>query len=429
MTLLSSSFSRRSILIHLLALVPALLFSQITIRERVELKPQTQSKVAGAAQVTSTSLRFVFRSEYAVFLRMYINGLDAYGTGEAELTVPDAPYGTYSFNLQLRVAELWDPFTGSAVTFDIYIGDSLARHDEGRITGGLYTIFGIWHPPNFVYVPPVRIKIELASSTLAPLGDNDNKLNPNYRKEGPDKRRYIIDWSKVGSTGVTVRVNELNGNPVSNYPITMTAFGVDLSGGHDHISNRPSGLFVTTEHDTVDRLWGETNEEGKITCTYLSSGIGGRDSIAAWGYDYDKDTASAIVFLKVKDLEELEPGDHYVLTGAFGDAGVSSRHRTNHYGTSNLLKNLKALSDSVFADSGYALKINDMSLIFGGPFDIANNWDTPHRTHREGVSADIDELYSNGVAIDQEYFERMVTSRPFSGTFLDEKTHFHVTFH
>lgn len=393
------------------------------------MKPQTRFKVAGATQVASTSLRFVFRSEYAVFLRMYINGLPAYGTGEAELTLPDAPHRIYSVNLQLRVAELANPIVGSAVTFDIYIGDSLARHDEGRITGGWYDIFGLWFPGRFVYMPPVRIKIELAPSTLAPIGDSDNKLNPNYRKEGPDKRQYIIDWSKVESTGVTVRVNELNGNPVSNYRITMTAFGVDLSGGHDHIPDRPWGLFVSTEHDTVDYFWGETDGEGKVTCTYLSSGIGGKDSIAAWGYDSEKDTASAIVLLKVKGLEELGAGNHYKLIGAYGTGSVVSQHRINHYGTAKLVSKLKSLADSVYSAKKYRIRINDMSLPSGGPFDIANNWDTPHQTHREGVSADIDELYSNGEAIDQDYFERMVTSRPFSGTFFDEKTHFHVTFH
>ncbi len=357
--------------------------------------------------------------------------LAAYGTGEAVLTLPDAPYGTYWFNLQLRVAELRNPIVGSAVTFDIYIGETLASHEEGRITGGWYDIFGLWFPRDFVYVPPVKIKIELASSTLTPLGDNHNKLNPNYRKEGPDKREYIIDWSKVRKTGATVRVNDLSGNPVPNYPITMTAFGVDLSGGHDHIPERPWGLFVTADHDTVDFLWGETDGEGKVTCTYLSSGIGGKDSIAAWGYDYEKDTASAIVSLKVKGLEELGAGDHYKLIGAYGTDDVTSEHRINHCGTTTLVSKLKALADSVYNDKKYFIRINDMSLSSGGPFDILNNWDTPHQYHREGVSADIDNEVETAdgtrKAISSTQFTtwlKKVVDDPKAGY---EGDHFHVT--
>jgi hypothetical protein len=357
--------------------------------------------------------------------------LAAYGTGEAVLTLPDAPYGTYWFNLQLRVAELWNPIVGSAVTFDIYIGETLASHEEGRITGGWYDIFGLWFPGDFVYVPPVKIKIELASSTLTPLGDNDNKLNPNYREEGPDKRKYIIDWSKVKKTGVTVRVNDLSGNPVPNYPITMTAFGVDLSGGHDHIPDRPWGLFVTTEHDTVNFLWGETDNEGKITCTYLSSGIGGKDSIAAWGYDYDKDTASAIVFLKVKDLEELKPATNYELTGAFGDPGVRSEHRSNHYGTSVLVGKLKELADSVYTNTQDKLRFNDMSLMNGGPFDIWNNWDTPHQTHRNGISVDLDDYVRSKAgelrAISKEEVLEWMKTIVNQPDIIPEGDHYHIT--
>jgi len=90
------------------------------------------------------------------------------------------------------------------------------------------------------------------------------------------------------------------------------------------------------------------------------------------------------------DLELMTEGDHYDLVGAYGESGVTSQHRVNHYGTSRLIEKLKALADSVHADSSYVLRINDISLQHGGPFDILNKWDTPHETHREGRSADVD---------------------------------------
>jgi hypothetical protein len=35
------------------------------------------------------------------------------------------------------------------------------------------------------------------------------------------------------------------------------------------------------------------------------------------------------------------------------------------------------------------LRINDMSLQYGGLFDANNNWNIPHREHRKGINADI----------------------------------------
>jgi murein endopeptidase len=35
------------------------------------------------------------------------------------------------------------------------------------------------------------------------------------------------------------------------------------------------------------------------------------------------------------------------------------------------------------------LFINDMSLPYGGLFDVNGDWKTPHKTHRIGKSADI----------------------------------------
>ena len=72
-----------------------------------------------------------------------------------------------------------------------------------------------------------------------------------------------------------------------------------------------------------------------------------------------------------------------------------------------------------------------MSLVNGGPFDIENNWNTPHQTHRQGVSADI----SNHVLLLRGHLFRMsedqlkvwlryVVSKPNIGI---ESTHFHVT--
>ena len=39
--------------------------------------------------------------------------------------------------------------------------------------------------------------------------------------------------------------------------------------------------------------------------------------------------------------------------------------------------------------TGDKLRLNDFSLVWGGLFDINNNWSTDHKSHRFGQDADI----------------------------------------
>jgi len=272
----------------------------------------------------------------------------------------------------------------------------------------------------------VIINVEVADKELEPLGSSDNKTNPNYNEDGPDKRTKIIDFSKVEKTTVTTKVTDNKNNPIPNYPFTIQALLHPNSGGHDHSANRPMGRFITPAGDTLTSFEGTTDENGNAMFTYLSSGIGGIDSLFVRGKT-EEDTATAAIVLKIADFQLLDDGEHYDLTGAFGEPGVSSRHTVNHYGTANLVSKLKALADSVHADSSFVLRINDMSLKFGGPFDINNDWDTPHITHREGVSADVDDVDANGKTIRKKYLERWLKKPFLKGSLIDETNHFHVT--
>ena len=278
--------------------------------------------------------------------------------------------------------------------------------------------------------PASKMKVAAAASTLTPLGDADNISNPNFDENGPDKRRKIINWGKRDTTRVTVTVTDNNDKPVPRYPFTLSVFVRPNSGGHDHNTNRPTGKFITSANDTVATFRDSTNNDGKATYTYICSGFGVVDSMFVKGKT-DRDTSSATILLQFPGLQELTDGDHYVLTGAYGDAGVTSQHYKNRYGTSNLIEKPKQLADTVYSLKKYELRINDMSLINGGPFDINNNWDTPHQTHRQGVSADV----SNQVLLANErlfpmtedqlkVWLRLVVKEPNIGK---ELSHFHVT--
>lgn len=239
-----------------------------------------------------------------------------------------------------------------------------------------------------------------------------------------ETRPKVIDFSKVETTTVTVKVVDSEEKPVSAYDFTMRALVRDASGGHDHSEGRPTGRFVTEQHDTLTEVEGKTDTNGQAKYKYLCSGIGGIDSIYVKGQT-PYDTATATIALKFGDFQLMTEGGHYDLVGAYGESGVNSQHRVNHYGTPHLIKQLKALADSLYADSSHVLRLNDMSIQFGGPFDIWNKWDTPHQTHRLGVNGDVSYLNAAGVIIDSTHFEARVND--LDGT-VQKHGHYHVKF-
>ena len=246
----------------------------------------------------------------------------------------------------------------------------------------------------------VKIKVAAADSTMTPLGDDDNTDNPNFNNDGPDKRRKIIDWTKRDTAGVTVTVTDNDNKPVPGYPFTMSAFVRPNTGGHDHDTNRPTGKFISPAKDTVASFQGTTNGEGKATYTYICSGFGGVDSIMVKGRT-ERNTASTTIQVQFSGLIELTSADHYLLIGAHSQ-GASSLHEKNHFGTNILVDKLKELAGAAYTGANCRLRFNDMSLVDGGPFDLRNNWDTPHQSHREGISADVSSvaLGADGTTVD-----------------------------
>jgi len=267
----------------------------------------------------------------------------------------------------------------------------------------------------------VNINILFSDSVLSPLINADNKNNPNYNANGPDKRKKIIDSTKLRKTNLTVYITDVNNNPIENYSFTIKALVRPKSGGHNHNNNRPIGKFITPEKDTISVYNGKTDTSGQAQYIYLCSGFGGVDSIFVQGKT-EKDTSSAILTIKIKELQLLADGDHYNLVGE------TTTHPINHYGTSNLNSILITLADTAYADSTYILQYNDMNLINGGPFDINSNWDTPHQTHREGSNVDMRTWSADqeGRVLDKRYIKKLV--RKFHGKLLDEGNHFHLTF-
>ncbi|MBM3301249.1 MAG: hypothetical protein FJY85_15010, partial [Deltaproteobacteria bacterium] len=103
--------------------------------------------------------------------------------------------------------------------------------------------------------------------------------------------------------------------------------------------------------------------------------------------------------------------------------------------TSKTLSRLRQLADSAYAHSKWVLQYNDISLMYGGPFDVGKtrHWDTPHQTHREGRNVDMRPVSVSDDSIDVEWLEKFITNT-LKGSFREEargiqlKHHFHLGF-
>jgi hypothetical protein len=70
--------------------------------------------------------------------------------------------------------------------------------------------------------------------------------------------------------------------------------------------------------------------------------------------------------------------------------GSTNQHPVNHNGVLSLNQALVAISSEYATRySGDKLQYNDMSLLFGGVFDIEANWHSPHSEHALGLNVDL----------------------------------------
>lgn len=219
---------------------------------------------------------------------------------------------------------------------------------------------------------------------------------------------------KTGSstTTATVIVSTTKPVPPDGCTINLKVEPVENSGGHNHNGNRPKG---TLDHDTII-IPGSTSIVESVK--YTSSEVAGEEKVIA--EVNVKKVGEAIIYVKVTDLYSM-PGGNYRFTGQ------RTAHPDNHYGRYYTVVNTRLLSEKFYKWFIAMLGINDMSLKWGGLFDIGppdgSFWSPPHSSHRKGTSVDIDRqaLGSNGwVRVDRVRIERLC--REYSGRLVPEAT-------
>ena len=260
--------------------------------------------------------------------------------------------------------------------------------------------------------------------------------------------KVSVDPAEVRPTGTggnnttTVKVVATSGGaPEEGVSIVLTREAIEGSGGHNHIGDRPAGLFLNEAGDSVITITKETGVNGQFSVVYESSKFGGEEKIIATAAATPSVSDTDKLLVKVRSLDTLTASAIYELVGAPDNhtgtndpcrtaESLKSLHNQNHFGTGALIsvvQNIAASFDSLHP--GIRLRINDMSLKSGGLFDIDNKWRTPHREHKLGKNADIGfegiDTTNSCVSINRRDLARLIRNYTQLDP-LSEGNHYHV---
>jgi hypothetical protein len=197
---------------------------------------------------------------------------------------------------------------------------------------------------------------------------------------------------------------------------------IENAGGHNHHSStrpvgklEPAGLTFYNGVDPVRVVYESPEISGDVTWRATATSECGILSV------------TRIIRVQMIGLVALPGSENYSLIGSYGQPGVNSMHSSNHWVTpamSHFISNVASDFKKIFPDSE-GLKINDGSLIWGGLFDISNDWRRPHSSHRRGNDIDLDDLSQTELIELQAIIEANADGQVF---FLNEGNHYHIRF-
>jgi hypothetical protein len=225
----------------------------------------------------------------------------------------------------------------------------------------------------------------------------------------PAQRASIGGYNPQRSFEIQV-LNGL-GQPVKDESVAIRTEFVPMSGGHDHndleLPLTQQGAFYGQENSD-NPLVLTTDASGRaVVDSFVASPIAGRYIVTASlvAASAIRDTVNLTV--AVPGLELLPEGQNYVKIGGTCDhhgpsdkslAEVPANCRTpdnDHWVASSSLASLDSAALAFREDQRNRtglMRLNDVSLPFGGLFDIAGRWRTKHDSHRTGRDVDIENI-------------------------------------
>jgi hypothetical protein len=243
----------------------------------------------------------------------------------------------------------------------------------------------------------------LQAQALFTLPPSDYSAS-NYLKSQISYTIIVVDW--------------FTGWVVPDAYIWLTLAAYPNGGGHDHHdSGRPKGEY--------DRYEGSTGSDGwQFQVTYTAPEVSGTvetrgTCTSQYGICYGGTFTTDV---KIAGLAPMPNGLNYDLVGSWGMPGVSSQHASNHHAAPSFIGKLVYLADLYHLQYGARLAYNDISLQWGGLFDIGNNWRPDHWEHRKGISADVAFVPENR----RRDFFQFLRDAKIAGKITTHATHWHV---
>jgi hypothetical protein len=177
---------------------------------------------------------------------------------------------------------------------------------------------------------------------------------------------------------------------------------------------------------------------GGCKVSYFSGQISGIERITATAGSLKSEVKIPV---QIQGLQELpEAPTRYVRVGTpLNHAGTNdpcrsdiprSQHFLTHFGRDGLITAIERIADRVRDDAdGVRIRVNDMSLVLGGLFDIGNDWTHPHRYHRDGRHVDIGfrGVNSSGGCVEIDLLRlRLIIEEETGSPVLSEPGHYHA---
>jgi hypothetical protein len=241
----------------------------------------------------------------------------------------------------------------------------------------------------------------------------------------------------------TIQVLKKDGTPLPNKRVKIATSFTSQSGGHQHTNGTielPLGLtqgwFYGQGYQKVNPIILITDANGlAVIDSFIASQASGKFLITARMQSDTTVFDTVNIQVKVPGFVEFGTGDYWYLSGSIPN------HPSNHWCVQTMKDSLSAALNDFYDWSGskegkdqyIKLGVNDMSLTWGGLFDIDGDWniDNPsHSFHRVGLSVDInntgdgDIRYEDGTLTEKGKKLREYMKKYGGKKYPEEKIHF-----
>ncbi|MEW7292118.1 hypothetical protein [Aquimarina sp. 2304DJ70-9] len=223
-----------------------------------------------------------------------------------------------------------------------------------------------------------------ASKTFATLKSNDYKPGQSFR---------------IRQTGFDICI--------FNYTFDSTPGGHASGHRSDFRNGLPTEVRLLSGESKIIRFGGSTGFFTEQITGYLNG-------VPATGGGFGN--------IIETELVRLNSSHSYVLIGS------NVKHPSNHWGTPKTISTLQSIANEYFNQTGHKLYFNDMSLKWGGVFDIKGGYSPSHFEHRNGRQVDIAATKST-MSHEAEFLKilrKYTTNYILEGT--GSRRHYHVRF-